>query len=92
MSIRTPLNSNYQIEAVKALREGLEEYDRRHGWRGPITNLNITDWKKKIEEFKLDKSLEWKLAKVINISKFSAKIEIENKEMGFINFENIYWT
>ena len=92
LSIRTPLNSFYQIEALKALREGLEEYDKRHGWRGPITNLNITDWEKKIEEFKLDKSLKWKLAKVINISKFSAKIEIESKEMGFINFENIYWT
>ena len=70
----------------------MEEYDKRHGWRGPITNLNITDWEKKIEEFKLDKSLKWKLAKVINISKFSAKIEIESKEKGFINFENIYWT
>ena len=92
LSIRTPLNSFYQIEALKALREGLEEYDKRHGWRGPITNLNITDWEKKIEEFKLDKSLKWKLAKVINISKFSAKIEIESKEKGFINFENIYWT
>ena len=92
LSIRSPLNSFYQIEALKALREGLEEYDKRHGWRGPITNLNITDWEKKIGEFKLDKSLKWKLAKVINISKFSAKIEIESKEMGFINFENIYWT
>ena len=40
----------------------------------------------------MDKSLKWKLAKVINISKFSAKIEIESKETGFINFENIYWT
>ena len=40
----------------------------------------------------MDKSLKWKLAKVINISKFSAKIEIESKEKGFINFENIYWT
>ena len=92
LSIRSPLNSFYQIEALKALREGLEEYDKRHGWRGPITNLNITDWEKKIEEFKLDKSLKWKLAKVINISKFSVKIEIESKEKGFINFENIYWT
>ena len=92
LSIRSPLNSFYQIEALKALREGLEEYDKRHGWRGPITNLNITDWGKKVEEFKLDKSLKWKLAKVININKFSVKIEIENKKIGFINFENIYWT
>ena len=38
LSIRTPLNINYQIEAIKSLRKGIEEYDRRHGWRGPITN------------------------------------------------------
>jgi len=45
LSIRSPLNSFYQIEALKALREGLEEYDKRHGWRGPVTNLNINDMK-----------------------------------------------
>ena len=47
LSIRTPLNSNYQIEALEALREGLEEYDRRHGWRGPLTNISKDNWKKK---------------------------------------------
>ena len=49
LSIRTPLNSQYQIEALKALREGLEQYDRRHGWRGPITNIKTIhekQWKK----------------------------------------------
>ena len=38
LSIRTPLNINYQIQAIKSLRKGIEEYDRRMGWRGPITN------------------------------------------------------
>jgi len=92
LSIRTPLNSNYQIEALKALREGLEEYDRRHGWRGPITNLNIVDWQNNIQEFVPDKSLNWKLAKVVNVDKLTLKIEIENKEIGFIDFKNINWT
>ena len=92
LSIRTPLNSDYQIEAVKALREGLEEYDKRHGWRGPITNLNSVDWQNKIQEFIPDRSLNWKLAKVINVDKLILKIEIENKEIGFIDFININWT
>ena len=38
LSIRTPLNINYQIQAFNSLRKGIEDYDRRHGWRGPITN------------------------------------------------------
>ena len=41
LSIKSPLNINFQIEAIKALRDGIESYDRRHGWRGPITNKNI---------------------------------------------------
>ena len=92
LSIRTPLNSNYQIEALKALREGLEEYDKRHGWRGSITNLNIPDWQNNIHEFILDKSLNWKLAKVVDVNKLTLKIEIEDKEIGFIDFKNINWT
>ena len=92
LSIRTPMNSNYQIEALKALREGLEEYDRRHGWRGPITNLISKDWKKNIKKFTPDKSLNWKLAKVVELNKLTLKIEIENKEMGVIDFKNISWT
>ena len=38
LSIRTPLNIKFQIEAIKSLRKGIEDYDRRRGWRGPITN------------------------------------------------------
>ena len=70
----------------------MENYDRRHGWRGPITNLNLVDWQKDIKEFIPDKSLNWKLAKVIDLNQLSLKIEIENKEVGFIDFKNIKWT
>jgi len=92
LSIRTPLNSNYQIKALEALREGLENYDRRHGWRGPITNLDLVDWQKNIKDFIPDKSLNWKIAKVIDVNQLSLKIEIENNEIGFIDFKNIKWT
>ena len=70
----------------------MEEYDKRHGWRGPITNLSTNDWQNNIQEFIPDKSLNWKLAKVIDVNKLTLKIEIENKEIGFIDFKNINWT
>ena len=92
LSIRTPLNSKYQIVALQALRDGLEEYDKRHGWRGPITNLSDKNWQKKIKDFIPDKSLNWKLAKVTDVSKLSLKIELENNEIGFMKFKNINWT
>ena len=92
LSIRTPLNSSYQIHAFKALREGLEEYDKRHGWRGPVMNLGKADWENYIQEYVPDKSLNWKLAKVVEVNKLKLKIEIENKEIGFIDFKNVTWT
>lgn len=36
LSIRTTINTELQLAAARALRQGLEEYDRRHAWRGPI--------------------------------------------------------
>ena len=92
LSIRTPLNSNYQIEAMRSLRKGLEDYDKRHGWRGAITNIDKIDWQKYVKKFNPDKSLEWKIAKVISLDNLILKIEIENKEIGYIDFTNIKWT
>jgi len=92
LSIRTPMNSDYQKETVYALRKGLESYDKRHGWRGPITNIVSKNWKNQIEKFIIDKSLQWRLAKVIEVNKLSIKIETEDAEIGFINFKNVSWT
>lgn len=33
--VKTTVQSTRQDDAVEALRQGLEAYDRRHGWRGP---------------------------------------------------------
>ena len=35
LSISTPLKINYQKQALKSLRKGIEEYDQRRGWRRP---------------------------------------------------------
>ncbi len=91
LSIRTPLNSYYQIEALNALREGLEEYDKRHGWRGPLDNIAKNNWFEKIKDLKTDESLGWKMAKVISLNKLSIKIETEDKKIGFVDFKNINW-
>ena len=92
LSIRTPLNLKYQIQAIDALRKSLEEYDRRHGWRGPLNNISDVNWLKKVKDLQIDKSLNWKLAKIIEIKKLSVKIETEDKEIGTIDFVNTTWT
>ena len=60
LSIKSPLDINFQIEAIKALREGIESYDRRQGWRGPITNKNKDiNWREKLDDFNIDTTLKW---------------------------------
>ncbi len=39
LSIRSTLDTQMQLAAQTALRAGLETYDRRHGWRGPIGTI-----------------------------------------------------
>ena len=41
LSVRTTLDPRRQRIAVQALQNGLEAYDRRHGWRGPIKTINF---------------------------------------------------
>jgi penicillin-binding protein 1A len=50
------------------------------------------NWQENIQEFIPDRSLNWKIAKVIDIDMLTLKIETENKEIGFIDFKNISWT
>ena len=97
LSISTPLKINYQIEALKSLRKGIEDYDRRHGWRGAITNkIKNKNWSKKIARYKLDPTLDWHLAEITSIEDSQIEFrKIENKSvnlMGMIPFKNIKWT
>jgi penicillin-binding protein 1A len=36
LSIRSTLDTRLQLAAARSLRAGLEAYDRRHEWRGPV--------------------------------------------------------
>ena len=97
LSISTPLKINYQTQALKSLRKGIEEYDRRRGWRGPITNkINNTNWQKKISQFKLDPTLKWHLAEILSIENNQISFRTINKKSksieGILNFKNIKWS
>jgi len=39
LAVRTSLNPRLQRFATESLREGLINYDRRHGWRGALGNI-----------------------------------------------------
>lgn len=41
LSIRSTIDTRLQLAAQQALQTGLVSYDRRHGWRGPLTTLPV---------------------------------------------------
>jgi len=92
-NINTPINLELQKIATKTLRDGLISYDKRKGWRGPLTNKSYNkNWNINLEEFDLENSTDWKLAIVKKLNKFSVEIETENKSNGKIEFKDISWT
>jgi penicillin-binding protein 1A len=61
LRVYTTLNTRMQQAAVQAVRDGLHAYDRRHGWRGHLTNIlrdhlgtlesyQAEDWQSAIEK------------------------------------------
>jgi penicillin-binding protein 1A len=92
-NINTPINLELQKIATETLREGLISYDKRKGWRGVLSNKRYTkNWNNNLDKFKLENSINWQLAIVKKLNKFSAEIETENKSNGKIEFQDISWT
>ncbi len=89
LNIKTPLNLNLQEIASNVLREGIENYDKRKGWRGPIDNISITNknWKNLIKN-NLEKKIGWKLARVTKVYETTIDIETENNKKGVVNLLN----
>ena len=97
LSISTPLNINYQIQALKSLRKGIEDYDRRRGWRGPITNkIKDKKWESKISQFNLDPTLNWNFAEIIYLDESKIKFNLINEKRknleGTLLVNDIKWT
>ena len=92
-NIKTPLDLKLQKIATHSLRKGLEEFDKRKGWRGPLTNKKkYKNWRIDLSKYNLEKSLGWELAVVNRIDKFETIIETQSGYKGVINFNDIEWT
>ncbi len=92
-NINTPINLKLQKMATDSLRNGLIAYDKRKGWRGPIENKTYSkNWSEKLDKYQLEKSIDWEIAIIKKVNKFSAIIETKDKIKGFIKYDDISWT
>ena len=92
LNIKTPLNLSLQEISSKVLRDGIEIYDKRKGWRGPIKNINLSNrnWKGSIKN-NLEKKIGWEIARVLKEDDSGIEIETEKSKVGKINLNNIDW-
>ncbi len=95
LSVRTTLDPRLQTFADMALRQGLIAYDRRHGWRGPVTKLKLeaTDWASQLAELEAPKAAlgSWTLAVVLRVKGDRAEIGLIDGSQGVLPMTELTW-
>lgn len=93
LTIRTSYTPATQQIAEKAFRNGLLEYDRRHGWRGPVARLgNAAEARKALAETADPPGIgEWRLAAVTDTDAGAARIVLRDGSVGEIPISELRW-
>jgi penicillin-binding protein 1A len=95
LAVRTSLDPHLQALADKALRDALVAYDRRHGWRGPLTRIDVSaDWQTRLKSMPLPAGADevgWQLAVVLGTSAAGANIGLADGSRGQIPFDELKW-
>src|SRR6185437_6960502 len=91
LSVRTSLDTKWQVLARKVLSEGLVRFDQQQGWRGPVTKIDISgDWGVKLADVKaLTDVAPWRIAVVLEVGDQSARIGLQpgREPGGFVSKE-----
>ena len=103
LTVRATVDPELQEVAAKALRAGLERFDRGQGiWRGTRKTLPAevlgaeADWRKALAEIEVPRDIEgWHPAVVLSVGERDARIGIEGVEEDadghFIPAEDVDW-
>jgi len=93
LSVRSTLDMRMQRLGEKALRDGLIDYDRRHGWRGPIAQISAgPGWQERLAGIPRLPSLgDWELAVVLSVDGGGATVGLDDGRSGTIPFDEMNW-
>src|SRR5579862_9351721 len=95
LSVRTSLDSKLQAIATRSLRDALIAYDRRHGYRGPVTHIDgAVDWRARIKAMPLPggaDELGWRLGAVLAVNAAGAEIGLSDSSRGQIPYDELKW-
>ncbi|MBL8543144.1 MAG: PBP1A family penicillin-binding protein [Hyphomonadaceae bacterium] len=93
LSIRSTLDTRLQLAAARALRAGLEDYDRRHDWRGPLGAGDAAgDVGAQLREAAAAPQLSgWVRAMVTRIASGAITLTDENGATGRLSNDDAQW-
>ena len=92
LNVITTIDPKLQKIAINELRNGLENYDKRHGWRGPLENLDSNDLESVRKKYKKFPGLHDKIIVIIlEIDKNEIIVQdLQNKNKFKINAKTVF--
>ncbi len=94
LTVYTSMDPVQQHFADKALRKGLEDATKRHGWLGPIEKIPASEMEKYLKDNPFDlvkfEKNQWQKALVTEVLKAGAKVKIGDFN-GYIPVKNMGW-
>jgi penicillin-binding protein 1A len=94
LQVRSTLDTRLQNYAVNALRMGLVRYDRRHGWRGAVSNISVdSNWQNALASAGNQSGIDtWRVAIVLGYGPDkSTEIGLDDGKHAQIPFSEIQW-
>ncbi len=95
LSVRTSLDPALQTMAQRALRDALIAYDRRHGYRGALSRVDLhDDWRARLKATPLPAGADevgWRLGVVLATAADGAEIGLADGSRGLIPFDELKW-
>lgn len=95
MAVRTTVDPEIQKIAAQSLRQGLIDYDRRHGYRGPLTRANIDEeeWLDVLLSVPVpaDIPVQWQTAVVLSVNARQAEIGLTDGTTGTLPLAEMKW-
>jgi penicillin-binding protein 1A len=91
--VRTSLDPRRQEIAERVLRDGLIAYDRRHGWRGPLARIELTEsWASQLAAVEMPAAMDaWGKALILEVSDQAAEIGFADGSRGTIPYAEMKW-
>ena len=92
--VKTTVDPSMQAKADAALRKALTDYDKRHGWRGPVAHFpNFADWKIRIKKLAEKTPIygNQRLALVRQVKDDKAEIVMLEGKAGTIDLAEVKW-